>query len=61
MLGCDSRAAARASRSNRVSIAGSPIRSGRITGYAQLRQRLDRLTQQHGPVYFVIRVDSAGQ
>jgi transposase len=30
-------------------------------GYAQLRQRLDRLAQQHGPVYFVIRVDSAGQ
>jgi transposase len=30
-------------------------------GYAQLRQRLDRLARQHGPVHFVIRVDSAGQ
>ncbi len=30
-------------------------------GYAQLRQRLDDLAQQHGPVHFVIRVDSAGQ
>jgi transposase len=30
-------------------------------GYAQLRQRLDQLTEQHGPVHFVIRVDSAGQ
>ena len=30
-------------------------------GYALLRQRLDRLAQQHGPVHFLTRVDAAGQ
>jgi transposase len=30
-------------------------------GYVQLRQRLDGLARQHGPIHFVIRVDSAGQ
>ena len=31
------------------------------TGYARLRQRLDRLAQQHGPIHLVARVDAAGQ
>jgi transposase len=30
-------------------------------GYAQLRQRLDRIAQRHGAVHFVIRLDAAGQ
>ena len=30
-------------------------------GYAQLRQRLERLAQRHGTVHFVIRLDAAGQ
>jgi transposase len=30
-------------------------------GYALLRQRLERLAQQHGPVQFVVRLDAAGQ
>jgi hypothetical protein len=29
-------------------------------GYAALRQRLERITQQHGPVHFVVRLDVAG-
>jgi hypothetical protein len=30
-------------------------------GYAQLRQRLERIAQRHGNVQFVIRLDAAGQ
>jgi len=30
-------------------------------GYARLRQRLERIVAQHGPVYFVVRLDAAGQ
>jgi transposase len=30
-------------------------------GYAQLRQRLDRIADAHGPVHFVVRLDAAGQ
>ena len=30
-------------------------------GYALLRQRLDGLAQQHGPVHFLVRLDAAGQ
>jgi transposase len=30
-------------------------------GYALLRQRLDSVAQQHGPVHFLTRVDAAGQ
>jgi len=31
------------------------------TGYAQLRQRLERIARRDGPVHFLIRVDAAGQ
>ena len=30
-------------------------------GYARLRQRLEGITQRHGPVHFVVRLDAAGQ
>ncbi len=30
-------------------------------GYDQLRQRLQRIAQRHGPVHFVVRLDAAGQ
>ena len=30
-------------------------------GYAQFRQRLERIAQRHGAVHFVIRLDAAGQ
>ena len=30
-------------------------------GYRQLRQRLERIAQRHGPVQFVVRLDAAGQ
>jgi transposase len=30
-------------------------------GYARLRQRLERIVAQHGPVHFVVRLDAAGQ
>jgi transposase len=30
-------------------------------GYHELRQRLERIAQRHGPVHFVIRLDAAGQ
>ena len=30
-------------------------------GYGQLRQRLERIAQRHGPVQFVVRLDAAGQ
>jgi transposase len=30
-------------------------------GYGQLRQRLNRIAEHHGPVHFVVRLDVAGQ
>jgi transposase len=30
-------------------------------GYGELRQRLERIVQRHGPVHFVVRLDAAGQ
>lgn len=30
-------------------------------GYAQLRTRLERITQRYGPCHFVVRLDAAGQ
>jgi transposase len=30
-------------------------------GYAQLRARLERITQRYGPCHFVVRLDAAGQ
>src|SRR5262245_38406820 len=30
-------------------------------GYALLRQRLERIAQQHGPIHFSVRLDAAGQ
>jgi hypothetical protein len=47
-------------REDQQPAADEPAFAESAAGYAQLRQRLERLAQRHGAVTFVVRLDAAG-